>query len=130
MDTPSDCAHLAQRNLANSLIKLTNRDPSEQTRVSGKRRWAKEVEMKFFAVLVATCAMSQAASAQPPVCKSIVDAAPRLACYDNAAPPATAKPADAATIPAPRADPAKYVDPISAEDALMNARLKNICHGC
>jgi hypothetical protein len=87
--------------------------------------------MKFFTVLVAMCAMSQAASAQPPVCKSIVDAAPRLACYDNAAPPATAKPAAApAAIPAAKADPAKYVDPISAEDALMNARLKNICNGC
>ena len=86
--------------------------------------------MKFFAVLVATCAISQAASAQPPVCKSIVDSAPRLACYDSAAPPAAAKPADPATIPTAKADPAKYVDPISAEDALMNARLKNICHGC
>jgi hypothetical protein len=86
--------------------------------------------MKFFAVLVAIGAMSQAASAQPPVCKSIVDAAPRLACYDNAAPPVVAKPADPSTIPTAKADPAKYVDPISAEDALMNARLKNICHGC
>ena len=33
-------------------------------------------------------------------------------------------------MPASNAAPAKYVDPISAEDALMNARLKNICHGC
>jgi hypothetical protein len=86
--------------------------------------------MKFFAVLVAMCAISQAASAQPPICKSIVDAVPRLACYDNAAPPAMAKPAVSATIPAAKADPARYVDPISAEDALMNARLKNICNGC
>jgi hypothetical protein len=86
--------------------------------------------MKFFAVLVAMCAMSQAASAQPPICKSIVDAVPRLACYDKSAPPATAKPAASASIPAANADPAKYVDPISAEDALMNARLKNICNGC
>lgn len=90
----------------------------------------KGIEMKFLAVLIAMCAMSQAASAQPPVCKSIPDPVPRLACYDNAAPPATAKPAASATIPTANADPAKYVDPISAEDALMNARLKNICHGC
>ena len=27
-------------------------------------------------------------------------------------------------------DTAKYVDTISAEDALMNARLRNICRGC
>jgi hypothetical protein len=87
--------------------------------------------MKFFAVLIAMCAMSQAASAQPPpVCKSIADPGPRLACYDNAAPPATAKSAVSATVPAAKVDPARYVDPIGAEDALMNERLKNICHGC
>jgi hypothetical protein len=90
----------------------------------------KGVEMKFVAVLIAICATSQAAIAQPPVCKSIADPGPRLACYDKSAPPATAKPAESATIPASKADPAKYVDPINAEDALMNARLKNICHGC
>jgi hypothetical protein len=28
------------------------------------------------------------------------------------------------------ADPKEYVDVISQEDALMNARLKNICRGC
>jgi hypothetical protein len=86
--------------------------------------------MKFFAVLVAICAMSQIASAQAPDCKSIADHARRLACYDNAPPPAMAKPAASTRVPAANADPAKYVDPISAEDALMNARLKNICRGC
>jgi hypothetical protein len=86
--------------------------------------------MKFFAVLVAICAMSQTASAQAPDCKSIADSARRLACYDNAPPPAMAKPAASARVPASSADPVKYVDPISAEDALMNARLKNICRGC
>ena len=86
--------------------------------------------MKFFAVLVALCAMSQTASAQAPGCKSIPDPGRRLACYDNAAPPVAARPAAPATIPASKADSTKYVDPISAEDALMNARLKNICRGC
>jgi len=86
--------------------------------------------MKFFAVLVAICAMSQTASAQVPDCKSIADPGRRLACYDNASPPVTAKPAAAARVPGAKADPSKYVDPIAAEDALMNARLKNICHGC
>jgi hypothetical protein len=32
--------------------------------------------------------------------------------------------------PAAKAGTEKYVDTISAEDALMNARLKNICRGC
>ena len=93
------------------------------------------IEMRLFAVLVAICALSQTAIAQTPECKSISDARARLACYDKAATPAAstaaAKPAPAsAKAPAAKADTAKYVDTISAEDALMNARLKNICRGC
>ena len=97
--------------------------------------------MKILAVLVAICALSQTAAAQTPVCKSIADSGQRLACYDKAAPPtassAAVKPASssAAKPPPPAAptskvDTAKYVDTISAEDAAMNARLKNICRGC
>lgn len=88
--------------------------------------------MRFCAVLVAICALSQTALAQTPQCKSIPEAEARLACYDKAAPPTTAS----AAKPAPRSgsgskvDTAKYVDTISAEDAVMNARLKNICRGC
>ena len=90
--------------------------------------------MRLFAVLVAICALSQTAAAQTPDCKGIVDTAARLACYDKAAPSATAKP-KAALPPAKKdapakIDTAKYVDKISAEDALMNAKLKNICRGC
>jgi hypothetical protein len=33
-------------------------------------------------------------------------------------------------IPAAKADTPKYVDSISAEDARMNAKMKNICRGC
>ena len=92
--------------------------------------------MKIFAVLIAMCALSQTAIAQTPECKSISDPAARLTCYDKAAPPPTSAEKSAAVRPAgPRVaaskvDPAKYVDSISAEDALMNARLKNICRGC
>jgi hypothetical protein len=89
--------------------------------------------MKFLALLVATCALSQTAIAQTGDCKSIKDSAPRLACYDRAAPPpaspVAAKPAQRATAMS-KPDSGKYVDQISAEDALMNARLKNICKGC
>jgi len=89
--------------------------------------------MRLFAALAAICAlsqpaMSQPALAQPPACKSIADSGARLACYDKASPAATAK-ASAAT-PAAKPDSGKYVDTISAEDTLMNARLKNICRGC
>jgi hypothetical protein len=89
--------------------------------------------MKFLAVLVATCALSQTAIAQTGECKSIADSGQRLACYDRAAPPpvspAAAKPPLRAAAVS-KADTGKYVDKIGAEDVLMNARLKNICRGC
>jgi hypothetical protein len=92
----------------------------------------KEVEMRFLAILVAICAVSQTAIAQTPQCKSITDSGQRLACYDKATPapasPAAVKSSPAAPVSKP--DAGKYVDSIGAEDALMNARLKNICRGC
>jgi hypothetical protein len=93
--------------------------------------------MRHFAVLFAICALSQTAAAQTPECKGIADTAARLACYDKAAP--SVRPSVAAKPPglsvakkdaAAKIDTAKYVDTISAEDALMNAKLKNICRGC
>ena len=91
--------------------------------------------MKLIAIVAAICALSQTAIAQTGECKLIADATARLACYDKAAPlarPAVAKPIAAAPakLPVSRADDGKYVDTISAEDALMNARLRNICRGC
>jgi hypothetical protein len=90
--------------------------------------------MRMLAVLVAMAALSPTAFAQTPQCKSLSDPGARLACYDKAAQaPATSS---AATKPALRASPAsnvdavEYVDSISEEDVLMNAKLKNICRGC
>ena len=92
--------------------------------------------MKLFAVLVAICALSQTAVAQTGACKEITDTNARLACYDKAA-TSPAKPktaakatATAAKVPDSKADPTTYVDTIGAEDARMNAQLKNICRGC
>jgi hypothetical protein len=91
----------------------------------------KGVEMRLLAVLVAICALSQTAIAQTSECKSITDSGTRLACYDRIAATAasSAKPA-LRMAPPPKTDTAAHVDSISAEDALMNARLKNICRGC
>jgi hypothetical protein len=95
--------------------------------------------MRLVAVLVAICALSQAAAAQTPDCKAIPDSSSRLACYDRIAPPTTSADKSAAARPAgplsarasvSKIDSGKYVDTIGAEDALMNARLKNICRGC
>ena len=85
--------------------------------------------MRVVALLIAICGLSQAAIAQAPECKSISARNDRLACYDKAAPPAksTVRPAASGT---PKPDPSRYVDAISAEDARMNAQLKNICRGC
>ena len=91
------------------------------------------VATRLVVACIAICALSQNAMAQTPECKSITDSGQRLACYDKAAPPvassASAKPAQR-TGPAPKVDAAKYVDAISAEDAALNARIKNICRGC
>jgi hypothetical protein len=95
--------------------------------------------MKLFAILTAICLLSSSALAETQECKTIPDAAARLACYDKPVPPAAsasksvvAKPAAAmpARAPAAKTDTSKYVDTISAEDARMNAHLKNICRGC
>jgi hypothetical protein len=86
--------------------------------------------MKRFALLAAMCALSSSAIAQTPECKSIADTAKRLACYDKATPPPASPAAAKPKAPSSKVDSAKYVDTISAEDALMNARLKNICRGC
>jgi hypothetical protein len=88
--------------------------------------------MRLFFVLVAIGALSQPAFALSPECKSIADSAARLACYDKAAAPLTSagKSAPAKSEAAAKPNTTKYVDSISAEDARMNAQIKNICRGC
>jgi hypothetical protein len=89
--------------------------------------------VKMIAALVGLCALSQAAHAQTPECKSIADPSARLACYDRINPAAASS---AAARPGLRAPPARkagdetYIDLIGAEDAVVNARMKNICRGC
>jgi hypothetical protein len=91
--------------------------------------------MKLFAALVAFGALCQAAIAQTLDCKSISSPAARLACYDKAAPPATAS-ASVPARPKPRAVPPSkvdgttYVDSLTTEDERVNAQLKHICRGC
>ena len=91
----------------------------------------KGIEMRLFAVFVAFGALSQSALAQSPECRSIPDSGSRLACYDRAASPAaaTARPiAPAARVS--NSPPVGYVDSLGAEDARVNAQMKNICRGC
>ena len=99
--------------------------------------------MRLIAAFVALCALSQAAVAQMSECRSIADSGTRLACYDRiAAQAATTTPRPAPRTVSRAVSPAnrtvttandrvpKSADPISSEDAAVNARLKNICRGC
>jgi hypothetical protein len=95
-----------------------------------------EAEMKLFAVLVTVCALASPALAQN--CRGTPDIDGRLACQDNYAPAekSTLPRSSPMSAPAPaktsagKPDPNAYIDEISAEDARMQAQLKNICRGC
>jgi hypothetical protein len=90
------------------------------------------ISMLLSGLLVAS-ALCQTAIAATPDCKSIADPATRLACYDKATAPA-ARPAQRAApttkVGGSQYDASQYVDSIAAEDAIMNAKIKGICHGC
>jgi len=87
--------------------------------------------MRLLFSLVAVVTLGQAAIAQGQECKGIKNPSMRLACYDKAAPPVALAPKPAVrTDPTSEVDAQKYVDPITAEDALLNARTNGICRGC
>jgi hypothetical protein len=86
--------------------------------------------MKSVALMVALCVLCGPAIAQTSQCQSIPKASDRLACYDRAAPP-TGKSRNAATSPAPLPPPELgSSDPLSAENARLDAKINNICRGC
>jgi hypothetical protein len=93
---------------------------------------AKGTWMKKTLAVLALCTCAQGALAAGPDCRAIEKTSERLACYDAASPPKKDKPAAAGTPVAVGNDASRaaYKDPFIAEDAQMNARLKNICRGC
>jgi hypothetical protein len=97
--------------------------------------------MRLVAVFGAICALTQAASAEIGDCSAIADAAAKLACYNNEAPPAARKPAAARPSAAARpmtarpttattTEGTKYADPIGDEDAVVSAKMRSLCRGC
>lgn len=111
--------------------------------------------MRLIVVLGAICALTQSASAQTGDCSAVADPAAKLACYNNEPPPAVRRPATArlpaATRPvaekplaekplaekplaakttAATTEGSKYIDQISAEDAIVSAKMRGICRGC
>ena len=85
--------------------------------------------MKLVALLVALCASCGPVLAQTTACQSIPKASDRLACYDKASPP-TVKAKSAATPAAPSPQSGGVVDLLAAENARLDAKIKNICRGC
>ena len=95
--------------------------------------------MRLVAVLGAICALTQAAAAEIGDCSAIADAAAKLACYNNEAPPAAKKPAPPRMAPrspatarpaASTTESTKYIDKIGDEDAVVDAKMRSICRGC
>jgi hypothetical protein len=86
--------------------------------------------MKSVALMVALCVLCGPAIAQTTQCQSIPKASDRLACYDRAAPP-TGKSRNAAPSAAPLLPlESGSSDPLSAENARLDAKINNICRGC
>jgi hypothetical protein len=82
--------------------------------------------MKTTLAVLALCVCTTGALAATPECRAIENANARLSCYDAAHPPKMEKSA-VSEKDLPRA---AYKDPFIAEDAMTNAKLKNICRGC
>jgi hypothetical protein len=133
MDRLRDYVHFARRNQTSPLIRLSYRDASGNDCHPAGFHASIRNQMRLFAMLLSgllmTSALCETAIAQTPDCKSIADPATRLACYDKATPPAAARPVQRAA-PTSKVDGSQYVDSITAEDAIMNAKIKGICHGC
>jgi hypothetical protein len=95
--------------------------------------------MRFFAALVVTCALPQAALAATQDCKTIADPALRLTCYDKINPPVATYPIPlpkpSRPLPAARFDGSGPADTQNADaqddgDAAVRAQMRNICRGC
>ena len=94
--------------------------------------------MKLAISLTILCLLPRTVMAQTADCRTIPEAADRLACYDRTAlsspleKPAMTKPATAQTTQkaAPDEQPAPLADLLAAENARLDAKIKSICRGC
>ena len=85
--------------------------------------------MKRVALLIAFLGSSGPAVAQSSECQSVAKASDRLACYDRAMPPPGSRGKAATVTPASSAKNAGG-DPLAAENARLDAKIRNICRGC
>jgi hypothetical protein len=89
--------------------------------------------MKFLLLTALIFVSFQGAVAQTSECSTIPKARDRLACYDRATPPSSARPVAAkqkATAPGTSPDQGSIVDALAVENAKLDAKLKRVCRGC
>jgi hypothetical protein len=93
-----------------------------------------ESKMKFLLLTAMSFVSCQGAVAQTSECSTIPKARDRLACYDRATPPSSAKPVAAkqkeAAVPGTFPDQGSIVDRLAVENAKLDAKLKKVCRGC
>ena len=89
--------------------------------------------MKFLLLTASIFVAHQGAVAQASECSTVPKASDRLACYDRATPPSSARHAAAkqkAVAASTSPDQGSVVDALAVENAKLDAKLKKICRGC
>ena len=95
--------------------------------------------MKLLLLIALTFVGCQGATAQSSECSTVPKASDRLACYDRATPPTAGKKPDASKTSASPSqaaagsdsqDQSPLADLLAAENAKLDAKIKNICRGC
>jgi hypothetical protein len=81
------------------------------------------------AFIFGTC---HGAIAQTSECSTLPKASDRLACYDRATPPTSAKPVTSKkkAVPGTSPDQGAVIDALAVENSKLDAKLKKICRGC
>jgi hypothetical protein len=89
--------------------------------------------MKFLLLTASLFAMCHGAIAQSSECSAVQKSSDRLACYDRATPPTSAKPVTSKqtkAVSGTSSDQGAVVDALAVENAKLDAKLKKICRGC
>jgi hypothetical protein len=93
-----------------------------------------ESKMKFLLLPHLFLQAAKAPYAHTSECATIPKSGDRLACYDRARPPSSAKPVAAkqkeAAASSTPPDQGLFVDVLAVENAKLDAKLKKICRGC
>jgi hypothetical protein len=91
---------------------------------------------RLLAATVVICVLSGSAAAEAQDCKTLTDPAARLTCYDKINPPIATYPIPlqkpSRPIPLTRPDGTTGTADVSddGEDAMLHAKMNNICRGC